>query len=127
MAGLDPAIHAGAPRPGHECRMRGGWVYIITNRRNGTLYLGVTADLSYRVAQHRDGIGSAFTARYGLTRLVWAERHEDIHTANPARTHDEALTARLEGGADRCDEPGVGGPLRPPRLTLADGRGRARP
>ncbi len=61
--------------------MRGGWVYILTNRPNGTLYIGVTNDLVRRVWEHREGIASVFTRRYGLTRLVYAERHEDIRTA----------------------------------------------
>ena len=60
---------------------QGGWVYILSNRRNGTLYLGVTANLSLRVFQHREGRGGAFTRRYGLTRLVYYERYEDIRDA----------------------------------------------
>jgi len=58
--------------------MRGGWVYIMSNRPNGTLYIGVTADLARRVWQHREGTGSEFVRRYGLTQLVYAERHEEI-------------------------------------------------
>ena len=50
-----------------------GTVYILTNRPNGTLYLGVTADLSRRVFEHREGRGGTFTRRYGLRRLVWFE------------------------------------------------------
>ena len=52
----------------------GGW-------RNGTLYVGVTSDLIRRVWEHRDGVGSSFVQRYGLTRLVYFEHHEDIRTA----------------------------------------------
>ncbi len=59
----------------------GGWVYILTNRRNGTLYVGVTASLPLRVWQHREGRGSAFTRRYGLTRLVYYEWFDDIRDA----------------------------------------------
>ncbi len=40
---------------------RGGWVYIMTNRRNGTLYTGVTANLSRRVFEHREGLCDGFT------------------------------------------------------------------
>lgn len=58
-----------------------GWVYILTNRPNGTLYVGVTANLARRVWEHREGLGEGFTARYGLTRLVYAEPHEEIRTA----------------------------------------------
>jgi putative endonuclease len=61
--------------------MRGGWVYMMTNRAFGTLYVGVTNDITRRVWEHRNGIGSAFTSRYKLTRLVYAERHEEILAA----------------------------------------------
>jgi putative endonuclease len=56
----------------------GGWVYIMTNKRDGVLYTGVTADLAARVTQHRDGMGSRFCKRYGCHILVYTERHEDI-------------------------------------------------
>jgi putative endonuclease len=52
----------------------GGWVYIMTDRYRGTMYVGVTADLPARIFQHRQGTGSDFCARYRLHRLVWAER-----------------------------------------------------
>ncbi len=58
--------------------MQGGWVYILTNRPNGTLYVGVTNDLVHRVWEHREGRGSSFTRRYRLTRLVHFEQHETI-------------------------------------------------
>jgi len=61
--------------------MRGGWVYILTNRPNGTLYIGVTSDLPLRIWEHREGLVEGFTKRYGLKRLVYAEHHEDIRTA----------------------------------------------
>lgn len=60
---------------------KGGWVYIMTNMPNGTLYTGVTADLAARATQHREGKGSDFCRQHGLTRLVWFERHDDIYTA----------------------------------------------
>jgi putative endonuclease len=59
----------------------GGWVYMMTNRPNGTLYVGVTSDLERRAGEHREGLIEGFTRRYGLKRLVYAERHEDIRTA----------------------------------------------
>ncbi len=58
--------------------MRGGWVYFMSNRRNGTLYVGVTANLSRRVSEHREGLIDGFTRQYGLRRLVYYERYEDI-------------------------------------------------
>jgi putative endonuclease len=83
MAGLAPAIHVLflCSSLAHSQPMKAGWVYILTNRPNGTLYVGVTADLVRRVQQHRDGAIEGFTRRYGLKRLVYAERHEEITQA----------------------------------------------
>ena len=50
----------------------------MADRYRGTIYVGVTADLSRRIFAHREGTGSDFCKRYGLTRLVWAERGEAI-------------------------------------------------
>jgi len=75
LAGLGPAIHE------KRDRMAEGWVYILTNRPNGTLYVGVTDHLPRRIWEHREGIVEGFTKRYGLKRLVYTERHDDIRTA----------------------------------------------
>jgi putative endonuclease len=61
--------------------MVGGWVYIMTNRPNGTLYVGVTSDLARRAWEHREGIVDGFTKRYCLKRLVFAEHHDEIEAA----------------------------------------------
>ena len=76
MAGLVPAIHAVQ----HQT-MRGGWVYIMTNHANGVLYVGVTSDISRRVHEHREGLIKGFTKTYGLKRLVYYERFDDIRDA----------------------------------------------
>ena len=57
---------------------KGGWVYIMANRYRGGMYVGVTADLSARVWQHRNGEGSEHVAATGKTMLVYAERHDAI-------------------------------------------------
>ena len=61
--------------------MRGGWVYIMADRYRGTLYIGVTSDLSARVWAHRQGHGSKFCAHYSLKRLVHAEQAPTIDEA----------------------------------------------
>ncbi|MGE0651476.1 MAG: GIY-YIG nuclease family protein [Alphaproteobacteria bacterium] len=61
--------------------MAGGWVYVMTNKPNGTLYVGVTADIARRAHEHRSGMVEGFTQQYGLKRLVYAERHDDIREA----------------------------------------------
>jgi putative endonuclease len=48
-------------------------VYIMTNRRNGTLYTGVTSHLPRRAFEHRNGMVDGFTRRYGCGMLVWYE------------------------------------------------------
>ncbi len=54
---------------------------MVTNRPNGTLYVGVTSDLARRAWEHREGVADGFTKRYRLKRLVWAEHHDDIRSA----------------------------------------------
>jgi len=56
------------------------FVYIMTNRSK-TLYTGITGNLIARVRRHKCGIGSEFTSRYKLDRLVYFERFEDVHNA----------------------------------------------
>ena len=61
-----------------ERERQGGWVSIMADRYRGTMYVGVTTDLASRIHLHRLGSGSDFCARYGLARLLWAERGDDI-------------------------------------------------
>jgi putative endonuclease len=60
---------------------QGAWVYILTNRPNGTLYVGATTDLARRIWEHRERIADGFAKRYGLTRLVYIEPHETLFAA----------------------------------------------
>jgi putative endonuclease len=57
------------------------YVYILASRRNGTLYVGVTNDLSRRVWKHRQGTAGSFTKKYGVFMLVWYEHFQQIHDA----------------------------------------------
>ncbi len=61
--------------------MQGGWLFVLTSKPQGTLHVGVTADLARRIWQHRSDRGSVFTARYHLKRLVHAEHHDTITAA----------------------------------------------
>jgi putative endonuclease len=56
-------------------------VYIMANRRNGTLYVGVTSNLIQRAWQHREDAIPGFTSRYGCKLLVWYEMHETMEAA----------------------------------------------
>jgi putative endonuclease len=58
-----------------------GYVYIMANRRNGTLYTGVTCNIIQRVQQHREGLIPGFTLENGCKALVWHEAHGDIESA----------------------------------------------
>ena len=60
---------------------RGGTVYIMTNRRYGVLYIGVTSDLAARITQHREGKRGAFTSRYKCTHFVYVEHYPTIEDA----------------------------------------------
>lgn len=60
---------------------RAGYVYILANRRNGTLYIGVTSDLAKRIYEHRTGAVPGFTRRYGCKTLVWYEVFDDLDAA----------------------------------------------
>ena len=53
----------------------------MADRYRGTIYTGVTADLAARIHQHRAGVGSDFVRKYGIKRLVYAERHQRIEDA----------------------------------------------
>lgn len=56
-------------------------VYMMTNARNGTLHVGVTADLVKRVWQHKNNIVEGFTKKYQLHLLIWYETHENMESA----------------------------------------------
>jgi len=58
--------------------MRGGYVYIMANHRNGAIYVGVTSNIAARATQHRNGEGSDFCRRYCLKRLVYVEPYPTI-------------------------------------------------
>ncbi|MBV9548063.1 MAG: GIY-YIG nuclease family protein [Alphaproteobacteria bacterium] len=57
------------------------FVYILASRRNGTLYTGVTNDLSRRIGEHKHNLVPGFTRKYGVHILVWYETHGDINEA----------------------------------------------
>jgi putative endonuclease len=56
-------------------------VYIMANRRNGTLYTGVTSNLPRRAFEHRQGLVESFSSKYGCKILVWYEVHQTMADA----------------------------------------------
>ena len=57
------------------------FVYILANKRNGTLYVGVTSDLIKRIWEHKTKLVSGFTEKYGVDKLVFFEQHQDAENA----------------------------------------------
>jgi putative endonuclease len=64
-----------------------GFVYILASKPYGTLYTGVTSNLSARLYAHRLGKASEFTKKYAVTRLVWYEEHPTIGQAIQRETN----------------------------------------
>lgn len=56
-------------------------VYMLASGRNGTLYLGVTSNLSRRLFEHQNGLLDGFSNQYNVKRLVYAEEHERVDDA----------------------------------------------
>ena len=56
-------------------------VYILASKQNGTLYIGVTSNLSGRVYVHKNDLIAGFTRRYGVHTLVWFEIHDTAENA----------------------------------------------
>jgi len=57
------------------------FIYIVANKRNGTLYIGHTDDLMKRAWQHKQGVIEGFTRDYGVKILVWYEVHNSRESA----------------------------------------------
>ncbi len=57
------------------------YVYIMANKRNGTLYVGVTSDLVKGVYQHKENWVEGFTQKYGSHQLVYYEHHDTTESA----------------------------------------------
>ena len=61
--------------------MKNYWVYIICSQRNGTLYIGITNNLSRRIYEHREKMVPGFTAKYTIDQLVYFEQFENVADA----------------------------------------------
>ncbi len=61
--------------------MKNYYVYILTNRKKGILYTGVTNNLERRVFEHKNQFSWGFTSRFGVNQLVYYELHQDIREA----------------------------------------------
>ena len=77
------------------------FVYMMANRKHGTLYTGVTNDLVRRTYEHREGLVDGFTRMQGCKRLVWYEVHEQIEVAI---TREKAIKKWLRRWKDEAIE-----------------------
>ena len=57
------------------------YVYILASRRNGTLYIGITSDLTRRIWQHKKKLVKGFTEKYDVDKLVYFEEYNDVDIA----------------------------------------------
>ena len=57
------------------------YVYILTNKRNTTLYIGVTNNLEHRVFEHRNKSVKSFTSKYNINKLVYCEEFDYVEDA----------------------------------------------
>ena len=72
----------------YNAGMREYYVYILANKRNGTLYVGITNDLAKRIVRHKEGRGSKFVQKYNLDRLVY---YEKVNGYREARSRERQL------------------------------------
>ena len=71
------------------------WVYILTNKPRGTLYIGVTGGIDDRMERHIEGLGSTFTAKYKLKLLVY---YEEFQYINDATAREKQLKIGIGNG-----------------------------
>jgi putative endonuclease len=61
--------------------MKTYYIYILASKRKGTLYIGITSNISRRIWEHEEGLAEGFTKKYGVKRLVYVEQTGDVRTA----------------------------------------------
>ena len=61
--------------------MKTYYVYILANKRNRTLYIGITNDLVRRISEHKSGMMEGFTKKYSIDKLVYYESTTDVNEA----------------------------------------------
>jgi putative endonuclease len=77
---LDTESNPKATRNPKGAKMK-SYIYIMTNKKNGTLYIGVTSDIVKRVYEHKNKLTDGFTKKYNLEKLVYYEIYDDIKEA----------------------------------------------
>lgn len=80
ILGLDPLVKRAVGRISYTTAMT-YYVYIITNKPKGTLYIGVTNNLARRLDEHKQHVVAGFSNTYNLDKLVYCEQFENIELA----------------------------------------------
>ncbi len=76
---------------------KGGWVYILTNKRHTVLYTGITANLPARIREHiTRQYPASFTARYNVDKLVYYKLYDTIEEAMNIETSKVCFITSLE-------------------------------
>lgn len=57
------------------------WVYVLASQKNGTLYVGVTSNLSRRIDEHKRKLVDGFTKEYNISQLVYVEEFKNVNEA----------------------------------------------
>jgi putative endonuclease len=83
------------------------WVYILTNKRCSTLYIGVTNNIVRRLHQHRFSEVKGFSKRYRLGRLVWLEHFRNVNDAIACEKKLKGVAPQQENCANRTNESAV--------------------
>jgi putative endonuclease len=74
--------------------MRDYYIYIIANKYNKVLYTGVTNNIARRAYEHRNYLVKGFSSKYKLTKLVYVEHTNDIHSAIAREKQTKALRSK---------------------------------
>ena len=84
-------------------------VYILASKPNGTLYVGVTTNLTQRIYQHKAGDVDGFSKRYDINRLVFYELHEDTYHAIVREKQVKAWETGLVDQPNSVNKPNLAG------------------
>lgn len=72
------------------------YIYILSNKKNGTLYIGMTNDLERRIFEHKKKLVEGFTKTYNLNKLIYFEQYQYVQDAIKKRKTVEKLESSVE-------------------------------
>ena len=81
------------------------WIYIVTNRNESVLYIGVTNSLSRRTWEHREGTRTGFASDYQCKKLIYYEHYRDIRDALARESQPEEMVPGKESRTNQSLNP----------------------